>query len=165
MICYLGLGSNLGDRLGYIRRAVDLLKASSAISVLRFSAVYETAPWGTDKEQPDYLNLVVEVETTAGPRGLLRVLGEIEQSLGRKRQERKGPRTIDLDILYCGAQVIRDEDLTVPHPGAHARFFVLKPLADLAPDFVDPQTKETVTRMLEGLEAQGRWRKFCEKIV
>ncbi|MDD5020450.1 MAG: 2-amino-4-hydroxy-6-hydroxymethyldihydropteridine diphosphokinase [Candidatus Omnitrophica bacterium] len=165
MICYLGLGSNLGDRLGHIRRAADLLKASSGISMLRLSAVYETAPWDTDKGQPDYLNAVVEVEATAGPRGLLKVLGEIEQALGRKRQEPKGPRTIDLDILYCGSQVIRDEGLTVPHPGAHARFFVLKPLADLVPGFIDPQTGETVARMLEGLQDQGRWRKFCEKII
>ncbi|MFB3919903.1 MAG: 2-amino-4-hydroxy-6-hydroxymethyldihydropteridine diphosphokinase [Candidatus Velamenicoccus archaeovorus] len=165
MICYIGLGSNLGDRLENIRRAVDLLKASPGVGILRLSAVYETAPWDTDTKQPDYLNLVAEVETTIDPFGLLGLLGEIERALGRKRLEPKGPRTIDLDILYCGSQIVRGAGLTIPHPGAHARFFVLKPLADLVPDFVDPQTQKTVVRMLGGIGDQGRWRKFCEKIV
>jgi len=165
MICYIGLGSNLGDRLENLRRAADLLKASPGVGILRFSAVYETAPWDTDTKQPDYLNLVAEVETTVDPSGLLRLLGGIEQALGRRRQEPKGPRTIDLDILYCGSQIVGNAGLTIPHPGAHARFFVLKPLADLVPDFVDPQTHKTVARMLGGLGDQGRWRKFCEKIV
>ncbi|QAT17184.1 2-amino-4-hydroxy-6- hydroxymethyldihydropteridine diphosphokinase [Candidatus Velamenicoccus archaeovorus] len=165
MICYIGLGSNLGDRLENIRRAVDLLKASPGVGILRLSAVYETAPWDTDTKQPDYLNLVAEVETTIDPLGLLGLLGEIERALGRKRLEPKGPRTIDLDILYCGSQIVKRAGLTIPHPGARARFFVLKPLADLVPDFVDPQTQKTVARMLGGIGDQGRWRKFCEKIV
>jgi 2-amino-4-hydroxy-6-hydroxymethyldihydropteridine diphosphokinase len=165
MICYIGLGSNLGDRLENIRRAVDLFKTFPGVSILRVSAVYETAPWDTDTQQPDYLNLVAEVETMIAPSGLLELLGEIERALGRRRLEPKGPRTIDLDILYCGSQIVKEAGLTIPHPGAHARFFVLKPLADLVPDFVDPQTKETVARMLGGLGDQGRWRKFCEKIV
>ncbi len=165
MICYIGFGSNLGDRLENIRCAVDLLKASPWVGLLRVSAVYETAPWDTDTKQPDYLNLVAEVETTVDPADLLKLLGGIEQALGRRRQEPKGPRTIDLDILYCGSQIIKETGLTIPHPGARARFFVLKPLADLVPDFVDPQTKETVARMLGRLGDQGRWRKFCEKII
>lgn len=165
MICYIGMGSNLGDRLKNIRLAVNLLKASAGISVLRLSDIYETAPWGTNKDQPDYLNLVVEVESEIAPRQLLEATGGIEQELGRRRQGHWGPRAIDLDILYCGSRIITDEALTVPHPMAHERFFVLKPLADLAFNFVDPQTGKTVGRMLEGLEAQGGWRVFREKII
>lgn len=129
---YLGLGSNLGDRLANLQRAVDLLVAQPDVEVIRSSRVYETSPVGP--AQPDYLNAVVEVVTVRPPRGLLGACREVERALGRVRGERWGPRTIDVDVLTYGTEVIGEPDLTVPHPRMHERGFVLAPLAELDGD-------------------------------
>lgn len=132
--CYLGLGSNLGERLANLRRAVDLLGGSPGIRVLRSSRVYETDPVGPP--QPDYLNAVVEVETTLPARELLRACLDVERELGRVRAERWGPRIVDVDVLTYGDETIDEPGLTVPHPRMHERDFVLVPLADLDPGAV-----------------------------
>jgi 2-amino-4-hydroxy-6-hydroxymethyldihydropteridine diphosphokinase len=127
----LGLGSNLGDRLANLRRAVDLLDRDG-IGVLRTSRVYETAPVGPS--QPDYLNAVVEVATDLDPHDLLRSCLEVEERMGRVRAERWGPRVIDIDVLTYGSEIIDDADLVVPHPRMHERAFVLVPLLELEAD-------------------------------
>jgi 2-amino-4-hydroxy-6-hydroxymethyldihydropteridine diphosphokinase len=125
---FLGLGSNLGDRLANLRRAVALLDRDG-IGVLRTSRVYETAPVGPP--QPDYLNAVVEVATDLDPHDLLRSCLEVEERMGRVRAERWGPRVIDIDVLTYGSEIIDDADLVVPHPRMHERAFVLVPLLEL----------------------------------
>lgn len=130
---YLGLGSNLGDRLGNLQRAVDLLAASPGVRVVRSSRVYETEPVG-GPVQPEYLNAVVEVDADLGPRELLEACLTVEETLGRIRTERWGPRTIDVDLLTYGDETIDEPDLFVPHPRMHERGFVLAPLIELTAD-------------------------------
>lgn len=133
---YIGLGSNVGDRLGFLRDAVRGLSAADGVEVIRTSKVYETVPVGP--EQPDFLNAVAEVETTVDAHELLAVLKTIEFSLGRIERERWGPREIDLDLLVFGDEEISTPELVVPHPRMTGRTFVTIPLRDLdeaaAPD-------------------------------
>jgi 2-amino-4-hydroxy-6-hydroxymethyldihydropteridine diphosphokinase len=129
---FLGLGSNLGDRLGNLQRAVELLKGRG-MKVIRSSRVYETDPVG-GPPQPDYLNVVVEVETDASPRELLRACHGIENLMGREHAERWGPRVIDLDVLTYDDVEVADPDLEIPHPRMHERGFVLVPLLELDAD-------------------------------
>jgi 2-amino-4-hydroxy-6-hydroxymethyldihydropteridine diphosphokinase len=130
---YLGLGSNLGDRLAKLASAVEALAAQAGIRVARSSRVYETDPLG-GPTQPEFLNAVVEVETDLAPRELLEACGRVETELGRVRDERWGPRTIDVDLLTYGEETIDEPDLVVPHPRMHERAFVLVPLAELDAD-------------------------------
>jgi 2-amino-4-hydroxy-6-hydroxymethyldihydropteridine diphosphokinase len=130
---YLGLGSNLGDRLGTLRAAIERLRADPAIRVGRISSVYETAPVGV-VTQPHFLNLVVELATAHAPRALLAATSAIETALGRERRERWGPRTLDIDVLWYDGAHSEDPVLTLPHPRMSERSFVLTPLAELAPD-------------------------------
>jgi 2-amino-4-hydroxy-6-hydroxymethyldihydropteridine diphosphokinase len=129
---FLALGSNLGHRLEHLRRAVALLGAAEGLRVVRSSRVYETAPVGPP--QPDYLNAVIEVATTLTARELLLVCLGAEQTMGRVRAERWGPRVIDLDVLTYDDERIDEPDLTIPHPRMHERAFVLVPLLELTPD-------------------------------
>ena len=135
---YVGLGANLGDREGTIRRAVELLDAEDGVVVIGVSALRETEPWGT-LEQPAFVNGAVAVETDLGPRALLDRLLDVERTLGRLRDgERWGPRVIDLDLLLYGDLVVEEPGLVVPHPRLHERRFALEPLAELAPEAVVP---------------------------
>lgn len=131
--CYVGLGSNLGDRAGYLRAALEKLDSVAGLTITRVSSVYETAPVGRT-EQPPFLNLVVEVGSRLPPHELLKVCHQIEAALGRERDLRWGPRTVDLDLLWCEGFSSAAEDLTVPHPRMHERQFVLVPLAEIAPE-------------------------------
>jgi 2-amino-4-hydroxy-6-hydroxymethyldihydropteridine diphosphokinase len=129
----LGLGSNLGDRAGHLRRAVAALRARDR--VLGVSPVYATAPLG-GPAQGEYLNLVVELDTARSPRELLALCLELEDEAGRVRTQRWGPRTLDVDVLWIEGVSVAEADLEVPHPRMRERRFVLAPLADLAPDLV-----------------------------
>ncbi len=129
---FVALGSNVGDRLANLARAVSLLDGREDITVVRSSRVYETDPVGPP--QPDYLNAVVEVETTLGPDDLLRACLDVERAMGRERGERWGPRLIDLDVLTFGDETIDEPGLVVPHPRMHERGFVLIPLLELTGD-------------------------------
>jgi 2-amino-4-hydroxy-6-hydroxymethyldihydropteridine diphosphokinase len=129
---YLALGSNLGDRLANLRRAVALL-GERGVAVIRSSRVYETQPVG-GPPQPEHLNAVVEVETGLAPDDLLRACQEAEEALGRVRAERWGPRVLDVDVLTYGRDRIDQPDLVVPHPRMHERGFVLVPLLELDAD-------------------------------
>ncbi len=167
MVCYVGLGSNLGDRLGYLKKAVGSLKETEGFEVLRISPVYETEPLDAPgPAQGDYLNCVVELKSSLEPRETLRQLKKIEARLGRAPSaERWQSREIDCDLLYYGDRVIHEEGLTVPHPGIAQRYFVLKPLSDLAPEWIDRQTGRDVRTMLGQLGGQARGRKCHETIV
>jgi 2-amino-4-hydroxy-6-hydroxymethyldihydropteridine diphosphokinase len=134
-IAYLGLGSNLGDRLAHLQAAVDGLAATAGVRVVALSRVYETAPVG-GPAQGDYLNAVVAVDTALDARALLGVAQTLEHHEGRVRGVRWGPRTLDVDVLLAGEERVAEPDLVVPHPRLAERAFVLVPLADVAPEWV-----------------------------
>jgi 2-amino-4-hydroxy-6-hydroxymethyldihydropteridine diphosphokinase len=134
---YLGIGSNLGDRLANLQGAVDGLAATPGIEVVAVSRVYETDPIGPD--QPDYLNAAVAVDTTLSPRALLAVGQALEAAAGRVRDVRWGPRTLDVDILWFGDEEVDEPDLQIPHPRWGERDFVLAPLCDLGHPAVAPR--------------------------
>ena len=144
---YLSLGSNIGDRERNLRQAVERL-ASNDVRVLRASRIYETEPVNY-KDQAWFLNQVVEAETTLFPMQLLTRIGRIERELGRIRTVPKGPRTIDIDILFYAAAIVETARLEIPHPRLTERRFVLAPLAELVPDLRHPVTHRSVRQMLE----------------
>ena len=134
----LGLGSNLGDRLATLQQAVERL-SGEGIRAVASSRVWATAPIGGPDDQPAFLNVVIRVDPgTLGPTELLSAVNRVEASLGRVRDERWGPRTIDVDVLLWGDLVSHDPRLTIPHPRLHERAFVVLPLLDLEPDPVLP---------------------------
>jgi len=148
---YVGLGANLGDRLATLRRAVELLRATPGIDVAGVSAFRETAPVGF-RDQPDFLNGAVALDTDLAPRALLQRLLEVERELGRTRTgPRFGPRTIDLDLLLYGDVELDEPALTVPHPRLHERRFALEPLVELQPALVVPG-RGSVADLLAKLE-------------
>ena len=146
MRAYVGVGSNLGDRWGRLAQAARGLRAAPGIAVVRGSRVYDNAPIGPP--QPRYLNAVLELETDLPPRTLLEALRAVEHEAGRVPGARWTARTLDLDLLLHGANVVRDADLVVPHPALVARRFVLAPLAELAPDLVVPGLGQRVSDLL-----------------
>jgi 2-amino-4-hydroxy-6-hydroxymethyldihydropteridine diphosphokinase len=137
VVGFLGLGSNLGDRLANLQAAVDALQAEPGLRVAASSRVWETTPVG-GPPQPDYLNAVVRIETDLSARDLLDVARRVEARLGRIRKERWGARTIDVDVLLHDEEQIDEPDLVVPHPRMTERAFVLLPLLELEPDPVLP---------------------------
>jgi 2-amino-4-hydroxy-6-hydroxymethyldihydropteridine diphosphokinase len=136
-IAFLGLGSNLGDRLTNLQGALDLLQAEPGLRVAASSRVWETVPVG-GPPQPDYLNAVIGVETDLSARDLLEVAHRVESRLGRVRKERWGARSIDVDLLLYDEESIEEADLVVPHPRLRERAFVLLPLLELAEDVTLP---------------------------
>ena len=150
----IALGSNLGDRAAYLEHAIAALRAAPGIVSVRASRFHETAPVGGPPGQGAYLNAAAAVETTLGPEALLEVLLTIESELGRIREERWGPRTIDLDLLLYEDCVISTPRLMLPHPRMHDRRFVLAPLAEVAPDARHPVLGRTVRELLERLGAE-----------
>lgn len=146
---YLGLGSNLGDRLEHLRTAVRLLGERGA-RLVRSSRVYETDPVGGPPAQPDYLNAVIEVEWDGSARELLEACLAAEEELGRVRADRWGPRTIDVDVLTFGREEIDEPGFEVPHPRMHERGFVLIPLLELDADPPLPGGRKVATLRLNG---------------
>jgi 2-amino-4-hydroxy-6-hydroxymethyldihydropteridine diphosphokinase len=155
---YVGIGSNLGEREFLIRKAVEALRELPRTSVIQVSSLYDTDPVG-DIEQPPFLNAVVRLETELEARELLWHLLLIERRMGRVRTQRWGPRSIDLDLLFHGDEVIEEADLRVPHPEALRRAFVLLPLQELEPDFVHPETGEEIRKMVRKLDSTPAVRK------
>ncbi len=133
---YLALGSNLGERAGHLRAAVDALASTPEVTVVAVSSVYETDPVG-GPDQGRYLNAVVALDTALTPRELLALAQRLEAAAHRVRAQRWGPRTLDADVLLVGDVVVSEPDLVVPHPRMWERGFVLAPLHDVAPDLVE----------------------------
>ena len=145
---YLGLGSNLGDRLSTLRQARQCLQETSGIRTTKPSFLYQTTPVGGPTGQPDYLNGALEITTTLKPLQLLQACQMIETTFGRQRKVHWGARTLDIDLLLYSDLVINSELLQVPHPRIAERGFVLQPLCDLAPYFIHPQYNMTFAALL-----------------
>lgn len=150
---YLGLGSNVGDREANLREAARRIEAEE-IRIVRRSSLYETEPRDL-LDQPQFLNAAIEAETELFPLQLLARLLNIERAMGRRRITPKGPRNIDIDILFYGRSVIQTPELETPHPRIAERAFVLEPLAEIAPDLRHPVSGQTAREMLASLEPQG----------
>lgn len=148
IVAYLGLGSNVGDREEYIEQAVFLLEKYRALTVTKRSSNYETEAEG-GKPQPPFINAVVELRTKLSPQKLLDVCQEIETALGRERETEWGPRTIDIDILLYGDEIVSDENLQVPHPLMHERLFVLMPLREIASGLLHPVLEKSINSLYE----------------
>ena len=148
---YLSVGSNMGDREGYLKQGIESLSQNPQIQILRVAETVETKPYG-DVEQGDFLNTAVKLRTLLTPKELLKQLHEIEDASGRTREVHWGPRTLDLDILFYDKMVYEDENLVLPHVDMENRYFVLKPLSELAPNFRHPVSGKTVTQMLAALQ-------------
>jgi 2-amino-4-hydroxy-6-hydroxymethyldihydropteridine diphosphokinase len=143
---YLSLGSNMGDRLGALQTAVNKLHRPDLL-ITKISSIYETAPVDL-KEQPDFLNVVVQAETSLYPLRLLHRIQIIERDMGRKRSVPKGPRVIDIDILLHGSSVVDTSQLQIPHPRMPQRRFVLTPLAEIAAELRHPVTRQSLKELL-----------------
>ena len=155
MSVYIGIGSNLGDKAGNCRRAVEVILADARNRIVQCSPFYQTEPVGK-KEQDWFINGVSAMETSMEPAELLEFLMGVEKMMGRVRRERWGPRVIDLDILIFGQEVINKEGLQIPHPRLHERRFVLVPLRDIAPDLMHPLLGKTISQILAELPGEEK---------
>lgn len=149
-IAYIAFGTNVGNREENINVALKMME-DRGLKIIKTSKIYVTEPYGY-KDQPEFLNGAVVVETSLSCRELLNVLLNIEKDMGRVRHFKWGPRNIDLDIIFYNDEVIDEPDLKVPHPDMQNRDFVLKPLCDLNPNFVHPILKKAVKTLLEELK-------------
>ena len=153
LVCYVGLGSNLGDRAANLAAARRRLNESGRI--VAASSIYETDPWGVDPDQPNYLNQVVSLITPLSPTELLKVLLTIELEMGRVRTAPGDPRLIDLDLLLYGDKVTDGPGLTLPHPRMGERAFVLEPLAEIAPDAAHPVNGLSISALNARVDHRG----------
>lgn len=147
---YIALGSNIGDRFENLKQAIESLKAISEVDLVSVSSIYETDPVGYE-EQEQFLNMVIQVKTGFTPFKLLDVCLEIEKELGRKRDIRWGPRTIDLDILLYNQENIKTEKLFIPHPRMQERAFVIIPLLEIQPNIKLPSMEIPLQAILEDI--------------
>ncbi len=147
---YLLLGSNLGNRQLFLQKAIQNIENEIA-PLVKASSVYETQSWGKT-DAPDYLNQVILVHTNIPPQTVLEKILDIEISLGRRREEKWGSRTIDIDILFYGDAVVNEPGLQIPHPELHKRRFTLEPLSEIAPHFVHTKYKKSLLELKNELQ-------------
>jgi 2-amino-4-hydroxy-6-hydroxymethyldihydropteridine diphosphokinase len=147
-LVYLSLGSNVGDRKAQLHDA--LAKLAAVGSVVAMSSFYETEPVEFTR-QPWFLNCVIALETSQTPQQLMAAILRIEEEMGRRRVQKKGPRSIDIDILLFDDTIVDSKELTIPHPAMHQRRFVLEPLAEIAPELLHPVLKKTIGELLDSL--------------
>ena len=152
-IAYIGLGSNLGDRIAYLGAAINAIKQLD--DPIAISSVYESDPHGVDEDQPLYLNMVLAINMRFEPMELLEKLLDIERASGRIRNRANESRTLDLDILMVGDMVLDNPILSIPHPRMQERAFVMIPLAEIAPRAMHPTLNRTVADIVAGLDDQG----------
>ena len=152
-IVYLSLGSNKGDRIGYVQQATSLLGAVDGINIIRTSAFYETEPWNMVSDVW-FVNAVIEIKTTLLPEALLAECQRIEKQLGRVRENEDvyDDRTIDIDILFYNKDIINEKELVIPHKYVHLRAFTLVPLLELCPDFEHPVLHKSISDLHSDLE-------------
>jgi len=152
-IVYLCLGSNKGDRVGYVQQATSLLGAAENINIIRTSSLYETEPW-LESGPNWYINAIVEIKTSLEPLELLAACSRIETQLGRNRETEGhfGDRTLDIDILFYGKEIINEDDLQIPHKFLHQRAFTLVPMLELNPDFIHPELGKSISDLHDELE-------------
>jgi 2-amino-4-hydroxy-6-hydroxymethyldihydropteridine diphosphokinase len=160
---YLSLGSNLDDRLRFLKEAIGKIGESDQISLKQISSVYESEPVGYEN-QPWFLNVAVEVRTSLDPFPLLELLLTIEERMGRKREKRWNPRNIDVDILLYDALILDSDQLTLPHPRMHQRRFVLIPLTQIAPRLLHPLLGKNTEELLKDCRDKSKVRLYSEKI-
>jgi 2-amino-4-hydroxy-6-hydroxymethyldihydropteridine diphosphokinase len=156
-VVYLSLGSNMGDRNAHLRDAITRLETAGRVKSV--SSLYETEPVEFT-EQAWFLNCVVALETEEAPERLMAAILKIESEMGRRRVQKKGPRSIDIDILLFSDKIINSAELTVPHPAMHERRFVLEPLAEIAPDAIHPSLRKSAQELLDTLPAGQAVRLF-----
>ncbi len=152
MLVWLSLGSNLGARDNNLKTALRLLEELPDTILQKISSIAETEPWGYTR-QPQFLNCAARIETSLSAEELLRACQNIERQLGRERDVRWGPRTIDIDIIFYGDFVIQQDHMKIPHIHAHERRFVLEPLQEIDPDILHPVLKMTVSQLLKRLDS------------
>lgn len=152
-IVYLALGSNKGDRVGYVQQATSLINAVEGIKMVRTSSLYETQPW-LEQESTWFINAVIEVKTSLSPQALLAECLRIEKQLGRNREAEGhfGARTMDIDILFYDKDIINEENLQIPHKYMHQRAFALVPMLELNPDFIHPELNKNIAQLHDELE-------------
>jgi len=152
-IAYLCLGSNIGDKVGYIQQAVKMLTSGGMVTVVRTSALYETEPWG-NKDLDWFVNGVIEVKTKLTPRELLELCKNTEAQMGREKSasNKYEARKIDIDILFYGDLIVNEPDLKIPHEHLHERAFAIVPLLELIPDYEHPKYKKSLLQLHEDLE-------------
>jgi len=150
MIYYLGFGSNIGDKKKNINNALHRIAQFKGCIITKISSFYKTKPWGY-KKQEDFLNLVAEINAIYPPEEFLYFLQHVEKEMGRIEICKWGPRIIDIDILFCDNMILETEDLKIPHPLLHQRDFVLKPMVELAADYVHPYLKLSMRELYDKL--------------
>ena len=151
----IAFGSNMGDSVSTLKQACAHIAALEGVKLIKTSSFYQTKPWGY-AEQNDFINGVMLVETTLSPTKLYEHLTALEQEFGRKRLFKNGPRTLDLDIVVAGDIISDNPLMTLPHPRAHERAFVLVPLNEIAPDLIFPDRKQSVSELLALLPQQDK---------
>ncbi len=156
-VCYISIGSNIGNRIENCEKVIREIENFAVLKSV--SSIYETEPVG-NIDQPYFINCVAEFVTYLTPNGLLVNLQEIENKFGRKRDEIGGPRIIDLDIIFYEDRVIKNDNLTIPHPSAHLRRFVLEPLNEIARELIHPVLKSSVSELLSDLSDEKSVKKI-----
>lgn len=150
---FLLLGSNQGKRVRNLRTAQAEIRQNQ-MKIVKKSSVYETPPWGKI-DQPDFLNMALQVNCPHSPVELLRILKRIEKKLGRKKGCKWGPRLIDIDILFYNARIVKTRNLTIPHPDFDQRAFAIVPMAEISPNFTDPRSARKMKDYLKGTDHEG----------
>ncbi len=159
---YIAIGSNLGNRLENIKKAIALLKKCQGIMITNQSSIYKTKPVGY-KNQPEFLNCVLEILSNLSPQELLKILQNIESKLLRERNIKWGPRTIDLDILLYGNHIIKEKNIVIPHTQMHKRQFILFSLMEIAPEIIHPLMKKNISGLYETLPKKGKIIKYRDR--
>jgi 2-amino-4-hydroxy-6-hydroxymethyldihydropteridine diphosphokinase len=159
----LGLGSNVGNRVRYLKKAIKEISSVPGLKYIALSPVYETDPWGF-KEQKKFLNCVLVCSCSLEPGAVLKLLKQTEKSLGRMYRGKWKQREIDIDILFFGNKIIKKGKLIVPHPFLQERNFVLKPLSDIMPGFIHPVFSRTIKYLFKHSPDKGKLKLYSEKL-